>query len=419
MEEFRRLFHRWTKDRLDLGRHLVHASSGTGEAVLISVFPEMSFVIKGASGATPAAGRLQFDIPRSPVGLRLLLAARWFAQHGHWDPADASPGWEFPRGFRSADLQVDLENWLSSCAAAVEKQFLHSISSSGGTRPAAAVVTLRAAALRVLGRLDGDETARTVDAAAADPGQIAGSWSSAWQELAKAATDVISSLSPGLIAEFAAARQGDTGEPIVIDAAALEPAGLAAISDPAAAVIRLGEFSDRLGAINQARARLTIDWAGIITSERHELLAELHYLEAAASPTEPDIASRADELGTRANADRVFRPERTYLDFRQAIETLRSCPHDAVSDWIGSGAALGDPDNRAAVFDAQSWAAQARSYAQSLGVVLAAMTATAEFLDERLTRHAGESPDALANRVADQLDNAGAQLERLGQGCPS
>ena len=44
------------------------------------------------------------------------------------------------------------------------------------------------------------------------------------------------------IADFAAARQGDTGDPIVIDAAALEPAGQEAIDDPAAAVAELGEF---------------------------------------------------------------------------------------------------------------------------------------------------------------------------------
>ena len=183
MEEFRRLFHRWTKDRLDLGRHLVHASSGTGETVLIRIFPEMSFVIDDASGARPAAiavRRAQVTSgPALAPGGSLVRPARPLG------PGRREPRWEFPRGFRSADLQVDLENWLSSCAAAVEERFLDAISSSGGIRQAAAAVTLRAAALRVLGRLGGDEGARVVDAAAAVPDQITGSWSSAWQELAR------------------------------------------------------------------------------------------------------------------------------------------------------------------------------------------------------------------------------------------
>ena len=48
--------------------------------------------------------------------------------------------------------------------------------------------------------------------------------------------DTIDLLGPRLIAEFAAAYQGDSIEPIVLDAAALEPAGRAAIDDPAGTV---------------------------------------------------------------------------------------------------------------------------------------------------------------------------------------
>ena len=82
------------------------------------------------------------------------------------------------------------------------------------------------------------------------------------------------------------------------------------------------------------------------------------------------------DLGTRANADRVFRPQGSFQRFRQDIETMKSSPRDSLDGWIGSEAAIRDPDNAAAVFDAQSWAADARSYAAALLFVLTAMEDT-------------------------------------------
>ena len=111
------------------------------------------------------------------------------------------------------------------------------------------------------------------------------------------------------IADFAAARQGDTGDPIVIDAAALEPAGHLAIDDPAAAVAQLGEFpNEYFSEIELARVSLTADWTRAVASARQELLDGLQFLRAAVGSAEQDIATWAEDLGTRANADRVFRP---------------------------------------------------------------------------------------------------------------
>ena len=123
MESFRKAFHDWTIARLDLGRHLVNVGSGMIQLILRRIFPETTFVIAFASGAEPASGRLLFDVPQSSVGLRLLLAARWFGDHGHWDSAAPDREWDFPANFQSVDLQVELENFLSGCAAAVERAF--------------------------------------------------------------------------------------------------------------------------------------------------------------------------------------------------------------------------------------------------------------------------------------------------------
>src|SRR5262249_7301183 len=87
MTELRTLFHRWVRERIDLSSHLIFTGPGTPESVLNAIFSEVSFVIANAPGALPGPHRVRFDIPHSSAGLRLLLAARWFSQHGHWDPA--------------------------------------------------------------------------------------------------------------------------------------------------------------------------------------------------------------------------------------------------------------------------------------------------------------------------------------------
>ena len=108
MDSFRQDFHNWTLDRVDLHQHLICAGPGAPQAILASVFPKTTFVIANASGAEPARGNLKIDIKQTPAGLRLLMAARWYADHGHWDSAKRGPGWEAPLGFPLADLQVEL-----------------------------------------------------------------------------------------------------------------------------------------------------------------------------------------------------------------------------------------------------------------------------------------------------------------------
>jgi hypothetical protein len=415
MESFRKAFHDWTTARLDLGRHLVNVGSGMIQLILRRIFPETTFVIAFASGAEPAPGRLRFDVRQSSPGLRLLLAARWFGDHGHWDPAAPDRQWDFPASFQPAELQIELENFLSDCAASVEERFLQAITSAGGMRPAPAVVALRAAALRVLGQLRRDDPSQVITAVAQDRDEITHSWSPAWTELARSAREVVRALDAGLIADFAAARQGDTGEPIVVDAAALEPAGHEAIDDPATVAARLGEFSDIFSEIERSRVGLTVNWAEAVTSERQELLVCLQFLRAAVGSTDRDIVAWAEELGTRANDDRVFRPAGSFLRFRQEIEAMKSASRDVVDWWISCEAAIRDPDDSAAIFDAQSWAAQARSYAAALQFVLEAMNDTAQLLKERTARRAGGNPDELAERVAARLDDAASLLEHLGQ----
>lgn len=416
-DEFRRVFHRWTGARLDLGRHLMNTNGAKVQVVLNRIFPEASFFIHGASEMHAGGGRLRFDVPRSSVGLRLLLAARWFEDHGHWDAADLDREWDFPANFQPADLQVELENFVSTCASVVEERFLEVISTTRGVRPAAAVVTLRVAALRVLGQLGREDRTRIIAAIAQNRDEATDSWSPPWKELARPALQTIRSIEAGLIAEFAAARQ-DTGSPIVIDAADLEPVGWAAIDDPATALARLGSFHDLFSEFEQARGALTANWAAAVAGERKGLVACLQFLRATADSAERDIGTWAEELGTRANDDRVFRPIGTYLRFRQETATLRSHSQDSVNEWINYEATIGDPGSPTAVLDAQSWATQARSYVDALQFVLTAMKATAELLEERTARSVGANPDVLAERVAGRLDDAAGLLERLEQGDP-
>ncbi len=94
----------------------MNAGSGMIQLILRRIFPETTFVIAFASGAEPAPGRLRFEVRQSSPGLRLLLAARWFGDHGHWDPAAPDRQWDFPENFQPAELQVEIENFLCGCA---------------------------------------------------------------------------------------------------------------------------------------------------------------------------------------------------------------------------------------------------------------------------------------------------------------
>ena len=417
MEAFRKAFYGWTIARLDLGRQLINAGSGTIKFILSGILREWSFVIDNASGRRPAEGELRFEIPQSSKGLRLLLAARWFADHGHWDSTAPDRKWEFPSGFQSADLQIELENFLSRCAADVERRFLQSITSTRGVRPAAAVVALRGAALRALGMLGRDDITRIIAAVTQDRGDITDVWPPSWQELARPAMQVISQLDATFIPDFAAARQGDTGDPIVIDAAELEPAGHLAINDPAVAVAQLGEFpNEYFSQIELARVSLPADWTRAVATAREELLDGLQILRAAIGSAEQDIATWASDLGMRANADRIFRPAGSFQRFRQDVATMKSSPQDVLDEWLGAEASIRDPDNAAAVFDAQSWAADARSYVTALMFVLTAMEETIQQAETRTAVKAGGNPADLAERAAVQFDDAVGLLDRLGRG---
>ena len=164
------------------------------------------------------------------------------------------------------------------------------------------------------------------------------------RNLLESAREIVRSLDAEAHRDFAAARQGDSPDPIVVDAAALESAGREAIDDPATVAVGLGEFSEFFSEIEQARVGLSVDWDEAVASERQELLVGLQFLRAAVGSTDRDIVTWAEELGTRANDDRVFRPAGTYLRFRQEIEAMKSASRDVVDGWIASEAAIRDPD---------------------------------------------------------------------------
>jgi len=415
MTEFRNILREWTLAKVDLGRHLVNAGPGTAEAILTRIFPVTTFFIDNAPGVRPTSGRLCFEILPSPhTGSRLLTAVRWFNDHGHWDAAAPNRAWEFPVHVKPATLQVELENFLGSCAAKVEERFLREITSSTGVRPAPAVVTLRTAALRVMGGLNADDLVQVVNVASAKPENLPESWSSTWTAPAKSAREIVLTLDASLIGEFAAAHQGTSDIPIVVDAAALESAGRTAFEDPAGAVDQLGQFSDRLSEITLAKAKLTVDWTLVMATERQGLVSELQFLRESAVTGGRDLAGWADELGTRANAAHVFRSAEGFPRFREAVAFLRSIPQDEVAEWLDAAEAISDPGNHAALLDAQSWSFCMRSYVTSTRLVLEAMRTTVREISSQITRQAGGNPQDLADRVADRFDAAANLLDRLG-----
>lgn len=135
-----------TIDRLQFDQLCIHTYGGRGKELLDRLFNMTSFSIDGARGAKAGAGSVRFKLTRTAEDTRVMAAARWFRDHGHFDPNQAK--WEWPEGYDPGQLMLDLETRLDEWATEVRNRFL---AHTGGIRLAQAAVGLRAVALAASG----------------------------------------------------------------------------------------------------------------------------------------------------------------------------------------------------------------------------------------------------------------------------
>lgn len=321
---YRTVLHDLVLDRLSLDQYLVHIFRGLGQEILRDLFNVTSFDIEGARGRAADAERsLRFRISRSREDVRLLVAARWFRDHGHFDTSHAK--WLWPQGYDPAELLVEMEVRLDDWATSVRQRVL---AVTGGSRLAQQAIGLRAIALAAAGA----DVAPLNSAA----GVLAGGLESraranaAWQTADALATAVVAALKvEEYIGSFAAVRQGETGQPQLTDPRELDDAITEFLSDPetclgelarsAVAPVLAQKAKDLLEALQSCAPgtfRSAIDAFGTANT----------LLEGR---TPAELARFAEEVGTTARNAGLFRPPDSFREFSQAIAVLDQAPPPA------------------------------------------------------------------------------------------
>lgn len=305
-----------TVDRLQLDETLVHIHKGLGKEMLDSLFNVTSFNIEGARGRVAGAQSVRFALRRTAEDMRVMAAARWFRDHGHFDPSRAS--WQWPEGYDPAQLLVELEARLDEWAREVRARFLEL---SGGTRLARQAVGVRAVALATAGW--NAPTLGTTAAVLNPPDGPRPRASEAWAGADQVASGIIASLRvEEYVGEFAAVRQGETGQPQLVDPLDLDDAIEQFLADPKAALDEvaaskadpvLAQSAQQLLAALAAGARGAADSA----KQAYETVTSL--LEGHSPAV---VASSAEEVGVLARDGGFFRPSDKWLEFRSAIELI-------------------------------------------------------------------------------------------------
>lgn len=318
------------KDRLRLDHEFIHIHSGPGKEMLDTIFNRTSFVLEGTTGrsADPAKS-VRFELTRKD-DTRLLVAARWFHKHGSFETSSSE--WEWPDGYNAADLMIELETRLDSWASEVRTQFLNK---TGGSRTACHALGIRAIALAAAGH-DGLAIHSAADVLSAES-LPRGEPSAAWANVAAGARNVLKTLKcEEYIGSFVSVRQGDAGQPQLVDPLELDKAVVAFLKQPADSLT--GVIASAMDPVLSLAAQtlldpLTSNLDEAVTSVRKSLETTLRLLEGHNINT---LASAALEVGRTAQERGFFRPKGRWPDFVDAIDFLKkvdwALPEDAISD---------------------------------------------------------------------------------------
>jgi hypothetical protein len=390
---YRVTLHGMVKARLDLDQDLIHTSSGTAEELLSSFFNQTCFDFgQEAYGRVAGADRIRFSLDRNAEDVKVLAAATWYADHGHWDLERAE--WPLPPGYDPVDLMISLENRLDEWAEAVRKGFM---ARRNVRRLARAAVSSRAIALVCTGTAV-EDVLTVYDTLSPTPAGVeaTSSWMAVDQE-ARALLTKSSILE--LIGELAAVRQG-VGAPQLIDITMLEADLRPALDEPTAYLQGVvDEFQTIAPILAESAKRLLAmikQSGGAMASDAEAAVAYLSETLDGGKLTA--VAKAANELGRRAVISGLFRPEDGVAEYEKAVGVLDDIAVDLSLDWKLE---VADSSTDEAV-RIQHWARSAVVAAAALQVVRETIALTqAESL--RNTPESGDLEER-EQRVRDKLD---------------
>ncbi|MGH4027277.1 MAG: hypothetical protein ACRDRV_22130 [Pseudonocardiaceae bacterium] len=367
-DSYRDILHCYVHSRLDLDQDLFHTAKDKGEEILGELFNRTSFVLEDARGHKAGAGRVRFDLGRQAEDVRVLMSARWFADHAHWNPE--AGWWPWPEGYDPVELMLSLECRLEQWADTVRRAFRDRV--RGRTLARAALGT-RAVALLVTG-LSPEQVGDVGEVLSAGPRSLVPS-TPGWADAHQAAQDVLRTVSAvDRVGQFAAVRQGDTGSPQLVDAAELE-SGLQQAHRAPVEYLRwvVQEAEDADPALTARATKLLSALEQASPGLLREVTAAVDELAAGLEGAQPAAVGRmAREVGKRALDTGLFRPAEGWNAFTEALDTLEALPSELPLDWR-HGNQERDAEEALRV---QHWARDAVVGAQSLAVVRQSLAAT-------------------------------------------
>ncbi|MER5265091.1 ATP-binding protein [Actinosynnema sp. NPDC002837] len=365
--EYRNILHRLVSSRLALEMNLFHVAGGEGRRILNDLFKPMSFNLAG-HGRTAAESKIRFDLERNDDDVRVMVAARWFAEHGHWVPEEGR--WQWPSGYDPADLMLYFEHRIEAWAAEVRAAFWSRVRGRGIARAAVGITAIAQSAA------GGPPVSfRTLEVVLERASTAMNAAASTWTSASAAAKNALLDIRTGeLVGEFAAVWQGVKGKPQLIDAVDLTTALHDALESPSAF---LGRVAEELRDVMPGLAASAHDLLREIEKAAPELLDQVEEavrrLTAGLEGNGPAAVARAaEETGRRAVANSLFRPKDGWTAFERALRVLEGLPADLPSEWERD-AGRSDADEALRV---QPWAAAVVAGAEAIDVLKRSLVET-------------------------------------------
>jgi hypothetical protein len=391
-----------TVDRLRLDESLIHVHRGRGKEMLDRLFGVTSFAIEGARGRVAAASEsVRIELGRNDADMRVMAAARWFRDHGHFDPQQAK--WLWPEGFEPGQLMVELECRLDGWARDVKARF---IEGTGGVRLARQAVGLRAVALAAVG--GSPAVLATSSSVINAVGEKRPRPSEAWLSADQAAVEVLSTLRVAeYVGEFAAVRQGEGGQPQLVDPRELDAAIASFLANPETSLSEV--VSSKADPVLAQAAQKLLSSMGAATAQTaaSARAAKVFVDSLLEGHTPSEVARAAGEVGIMARDSGFFRPAEasSWTDFRSAVDALATAPDSDALDTVSDD--LGDVlRNQRAIRDLEG-------VRKALGFVKRAMDETKRE-SERGGGHAGDVATMRAE-VTKQLGEVAGLAKSLGR----
>lgn len=390
--------------RVDLAAMLIDPGQGLGQVVLGRVLAANSFELTQAPGQRAGQNRLRFVIDPDDAGVLLLSAVRWWWDHGHWDVDTDDRKWDFP--LDPTNAQIHLDEFLEGAVRDTEGAIVAVLSRGD---PAAAAIALRASALIALGHGPSAGAAKeSLDWVLVTPAAQALRPSAAWEAVARESLTVLNDIEPYWLSAFASARQGDTGDPLCVDAARLLPMATKAVEGPLSLLAAQPTF-------DEAFSEVALRWEALEGALRNGVDAEAEAVAETLDAVSQHLVGREFELVVRAAAsagrlaadNKVFRPPNQYGAFRDACDRLTQTSGADVATFLGARPALASEASEArvaSVLEAQRWAATARRVREDLDLVSSCLEATESELSQRLVEDLGVTPEAAAGAALAKVD---------------